>query len=247
MHFTAHKLIALIVLPLAAITGIGSLACFVLFLYSGPFNWVKLELSEVQGLLLNTLLSLFFFIQHSGMVRRGFRRLLDNLIPLHYQATTYTIASGVVLFVFLALWQGSDTVLLDIQGIPELIMRSFFFLAVLGTIWGIWSLRFVDLFGLDAVIRHQQVESSVAKPFTIRGPYRWVRHPLYLFTIVFFWSYPVITTDRLLFNTIWTIWVIVGTRLEERELVEDFGDNYRNYQSKVPMLLPRSIRPLCCD
>jgi protein-S-isoprenylcysteine O-methyltransferase Ste14 len=123
-------------------------------------------------------------------------------------------------------------------------MRGIFFLAVLASIWGMWALRSVDLFGLDAVIRHQNAEPSAAKPFTVKGPYRWVRHPLYLLTLVFFWSYPVITTDRLLFNILWTLWVVIGARLEERELVEDFGDDYRDYQSKVPMLLPRSIRPV---
>ncbi|NOQ69084.1 MAG: DUF1295 domain-containing protein [Gammaproteobacteria bacterium] len=244
LPFTSHKSIAFLVLPLTAIFGIGSLACFMVFLYSGPFNWVKLDLTEAQGMVLNTLLSFCFFFQHSGMVRRSFRRQLESIIPPHYQGVTYTIISGLVLFVFLVLWQGSDTVLLNVQGLPEIIMRSFFFLAILGSIWGMWALRFVDLFGLDAVARHQKAESSEAKPFTLRGPYRWVRHPLYLFTIIFFWSYPVITSDRLLFNILWTIWVIVGARLEEQELVEDFGDEYREYQSKVPMLFPRSFRPV---
>jgi len=243
LSFTSHKSIAFLVLPLAAIFGIGSLACFMVFLYSGPFNWVKLDLTEGQGMVLNTLLSFCFFFQHSGMVRRNFRSHLESIISPHYQGVTYTIISSLVLFVFLALWQGSDTVLLQVQGLPEIIMRSFFFLAILGTAWGMWALRFVDLFGLDTVIKHEVAESSAAKPFTIRGPYRWVRHPLYLFTIILFWSYPVITADRLLFNIIWTIWVIVGTRLEERELVEDFGDDYREYQKKVAMLFPRSFHP----
>ncbi len=227
MPFTAHKLITFLVLSLAAILGICSLACFMVFLYAGAFNWVQLGLTEIQGMALNILLSFCFFFQHSGMVRRSFRRRLESIVSPHYQGVTYTIISGLVLFMFLALWQGSDTVLLHVQGFAEIIMRSFFFLAILGTAWGMWALRFVDLFGLDTVVKHGMAESSAAKPFTIRGPYRWVRHPLYLFTIILFWSYPVITTDRLLFNIIWTIWVIVGTRLEERELVEDFGDDYR--------------------
>ena len=243
MPFASHKSITFLILSLAVIFGIGSLACFMVFLYAGPFNWVNLNLTEVQSLIFNSLLSFCFFLQHSGMVRRSFRRRLECIISPHYQGVTYTIISGLVLFMFLALWQVSDTVLLHVQGLAEIIMRSFFFLAILGTAWGMWALRFVDLFGLDTVIKHESVESKAAKPFTIRGPYRWVRHPLYLFTIILFWSYPVITTDRLLFNILWTIWVIVGTWLEERELVEDFGDDYREYQSKVPMLFPRRFYP----
>ena len=232
-----------IVLPLAAIIGIGALSVFIVFLYIGPYDWVKLDISEVQGLILNALLSFVFFLQHSGMVRRGFRRRLGRFIPTHYHGAVYTIVSGLTLFLLLIFWQGSENVLLDVQGLPEIIMRSFFFLAIIGTCWGMWALRSVDMFGLDAVIKNHKDESTVVKPFSIRGPYRWVRHPLYLFTIMLFWSYPVITADRLLLNVLWTLWIVIGTALEERELVEDFGDDYRDYQAKVPMLLPRTFRP----
>lgn len=244
MPITTRNFISLVVLLLATIIGAGSLMAFMVFLYAGSLNWVRLEISDVQGLVVNTLLSLAFFFQHSGMVRRGFRRRLASFIPLHYQGAAYTIASGLVLFMFLIFWQSSETILLDVQGLPGIIMRSFFFLSLLGTCWGMWALRSVDMFGLDAVIKNQKGESSIPKPFSVRGPYRWVRHPLYLFMIVLFWSCPVISVDRLLFNILWTVWVVVGTILEERELVDDFGDAYRDYQEKVPMLLPRGFRPV---
>ncbi|MCK7479628.1 MAG: hypothetical protein M0C28_21625 [Candidatus Moduliflexus flocculans] len=56
---------------------------------------------------------------------------------------------------------------------------------------------------------------------TITGPYRLVRHPLYLLSIVMIWSCPDLTTDRLLFNLLWTGWIVVGAYLEERDLVAD--------------------------
>ncbi len=84
---------------------------------------------------------------------------------------------------------------------------------------------------------------SPSSLFRILGPYRWVRHPLYLFMIVLFWSYPSLTADRLLFNILWTIWIVIGTILEERDLVDDFGDTYRDYQTNVPMLVPHSFLP----
>ena len=71
-----------------------------------------------------------------------------------------------------------------------------------------------------------------------REPRGWVRHPLYLFLILMFWSYPDLTADRLLFNVLWTVWMIIGTVLEERDLVASFGDAYRDYQAEVPMLIP---------
>jgi protein-S-isoprenylcysteine O-methyltransferase Ste14 len=75
-------------------------------------------------------------------------------------------------------------------------------------------------------------------PFVIKGPYRWVRHPLYFFALILFWACPVITLDRLLFNILWTVWVILATVLEERDLVSKFGDAYVQYQREVPMIFP---------
>lgn len=244
MSLTVSKTIAFIMLLLAVVIGVGSLSAFMVFIYAGAFNWVRLDLNEAQMLLMNVLLSFVFFIQHSGMVRRGFRSRLAQLMPQHYQGVVYTITSGLALSVFVIFWQGTETVLLDVQGWPSVLMRSMFLISIIGTVWGMWALRSVDMFGLDAVIKNQSNSPATAKPFSVRGPYRWVRHPLYLFTIVIFWSNPEITTDRLLFNIMWTIWVIAGTKLEERELVADFGDDYRSYQKTVPMIWPRSIFPV---
>ena len=55
------------------------------------------------------------------------------------------------------------------------------------------------------------------------------------------WSYPHLTADRALFNVLWTLWIFTGSVLEERDLVAEFGDRYRDYQNKVPMLIPWRI------
>jgi protein-S-isoprenylcysteine O-methyltransferase Ste14 len=57
------------------------------------------------------------------------------------------------------------------------------------------------------------------------------------------WASPDVTADRLLFNILWSIWMVVATRLEERDLAAEFGEGYRRYQRSVPMLLPGSLRP----
>ncbi len=74
--------------------------------------------------------------------------------------------------------------------------------------------------------------------FVVRGPYRWVRHPWYAAAIVLFWSNTDLTADRLLFNLLWTVWVCVGARLEEKDLLAQFGTIYGEYRRQVPMLVP---------
>jgi protein-S-isoprenylcysteine O-methyltransferase Ste14 len=83
--------------------------------------------------------------------------------------------------------------------------------------------------------------------FVVKGPYRWVRHPLYLFMTLMIWSCPDLTADRLLFNGLWTVWIVIGSILEERDLVLEFGDVYREYQQTVPMFIPRRLEPAFKD
>ena len=243
MSLTTRKAFAPSILVIAALIGASSFIAFLLYLYAGPMNWVLLGMNETERLVFNTIISLAFFLQHSGMIRRPFRRRLEVLIPSHYQGAMYTVVSGFILLVFVAFWQGSDIILFEINGLPGVVMRAFYFLSILGICWGMWALRSIDMFGLDPILKNLQAKPSSSIPFTIRGPYCWVRHPLYLFMIVLFWSCPLLTADRLLFNILWTIWIVIATILEERDLVDDFGDAYRDYQATVSMLVPHSILP----
>jgi methanethiol S-methyltransferase len=243
MSKRVHKLIALISLLMAAVVGYASYAAFVVFLYAGSLDWIQLDLSEAEKSILNAFLCLLFFLQHSGMIRRSFRRWLANFIPARYQGAVYTLASGVCLMIAVAFWQESGTVLFEANGLMRGFLRGFFVLSILGMVWGLWVLRAVDIFGLSPILERSDAKPTQVKHLTIRGPYRWVRHPLYLFMIVLFWSAPVLTMDRLLFNTLWTIWVVAATVLEERDLAADFGAPYRDYQLKVPMLVPKGFRP----
>ena len=228
---------------ITAVIGAGSLMAFMLFLYAGAWTVVPLGMSEMKRLLLDILISLVFFFQHSGMIRRSFRHRLNPLIPSQYQGALYTIASGFILLASITFWQRTDTMLFEAQGVPAIVMRVFYLLSVLGMCWGMGALHSIDMFGLDPILKIRRPIPSPATILTIRGPYRWVRHPLYLFMIVLFWSCPSLTADRLLFNALWTIWIIIGTILEERDLISDFGDAYREYQAMVPMLIPHGILP----
>ena len=65
-----------------------------------------------------------------------------------------------------------------------------------------------------------------------------MRHPIYLGFIVAFWATPEMTVGHLLFATVTTACVLAGKFLEERDLSELFGDDYRQHQERVSMAVP---------
>jgi len=143
-----------------------------------------------------------------------------------------------VLLLVILLWQTSTHAIIAPSGLLRWSLRGVSFFSLLGFYWGIKALRFFDPFGLGPILNRLQGRNPTRMAFTVAGPYRWVRHPLYLFMILMIWSCPDLTRDRLLFNLLWTVWIVIGSYFEENDLIVEFGEAYREYQKKVPMLVP---------
>ena len=238
-----HKHPVYIVIFLTYMLGGISLVMFGAFCYFGSLHLLKLDLREGGILLLDACLPLAFFLQHSGMVRKRFRQNLSRFIPEVYIRAFYAILSGIVLFAVIIFWQESSSTVATAKGALRLLLRAIFAASLVGFYWGTKALGFFDPFGTRAILDRLRGKKPKEMPLTISGPYRWVRHPLYFFVPVIMWSCPDLTFDRLLFNVLWTVWIYIGVFLEERDLVADFGEAYREYKRKVPMLIPWRIHP----
>jgi len=70
------------------------------------------------------------------------------------------------------------------------------------------------------------------------GFYRFMRHPLYTFGLLFIWLTPAVTLNSLTVYIGATIYIIIGAYFEERKLLRDFGDAYAEYRRNTPMLIP---------
>jgi hypothetical protein len=222
-------------IALSTILGVGSIA---LLAAMESIRLFRTGWPDPAVLTWDAALSLAFFLQHSGMVRRPFRARLARTIPPRYDGAVYSIASGIVLTLVVVLWQRSEIHLLVLRGIPLLISRALSVSAVAVFLWSAYALRGFDPLGLGPIQAHLRGRSYRTARFVVKGPYRWVRHPLYSCVIVLIWSSPELTADRLLFDVLWTAWICAGAVLEERDLVAEFGEDYRDYRRKVPMLVP---------
>jgi protein-S-isoprenylcysteine O-methyltransferase Ste14 len=227
-----------LILVLATFSGGASLLLFGIFLLIGPLHLVATGWSEPIALAWDAALSLVFFVQHSVMLRSGFRSRLAKLIPPHAHGALYAMVSGIVLTALVVLWQGSSILIYGLQGSPRWLLRGLVPLSMAGFTWAAYALRSFDPLGLAAIRVHGHGQELPPAELIIRGPYLWVRHPLYSLSIVLIWSNPDVTTDRLLFNVLWTTWIYVGTFFEETDLVSEFGAAYRDYQRRVPRLIP---------
>jgi protein-S-isoprenylcysteine O-methyltransferase Ste14 len=127
-----------------------------------------------------------------------------------------------------------------------------------GAIWGAfvfgWLLVLVatflinhfDLFGLRQVWLQLVGKPYAHVAFRTPGPYRYVRHPLYVGWFFAFWATPpTMTVSHLVFAVMTTACILVAIRLEERDLVAHLGQAYRDYRQRVPMVVPFTRR--CYD
>ncbi|NJC95410.1 MAG: hypothetical protein C3F07_12200 [Anaerolineales bacterium] len=70
------------------------------------------------------------------------------------------------------------------------------------------------------------------------GFYRFMRHPLYTFGLLTLWLSPSVTINRFVVYLSLTVYILVGAYFEERKLLREFGQEYADYKSVTPMLIP---------
>ena len=96
-----------------------------------------------------------------------------------------------------------------------------------------------DLFGLRQTWLYFRGQEYTDLKFTMPGPYKYVRHPLYVGWLMTFWATPTMTAAHLFFAIVTTAYILVAIQLEERDLLEAHGVSYARYRNEVPMLIPR--------
>lgn len=197
---------------------------------SGPF---------AQSLIIDLVLLSVFAIQHSGMARPAFKRWLTRFIAPAAERSTYVLLSSVALIALFAFWQPLGGVIWDVTDpYGRIALYALFAFGWLLVLVSTFLINHFDLFGLRQVWLSLLGKPYTAVPFRTPGPYRLVRHPLYVGWFFAFWCTPHMTAAHLMFAIVTAAYILVAIRLEERDLVDALGDDYRKYRENVPMLIP---------
>lgn len=72
----------------------------------------------------------------------------------------------------------------------------------------------------------------------VRGFFRYVRHPLYLFSTLLLWLSPSMTANQLTLNLLIMLYFVIGSIHEEQLLVDEYGAAYEEYRRQVPRFIP---------
>lgn len=179
-----------------------------------------------------------FALQHSGMARPGFKRVLTQFLPAEIERSTYVLASSLALLLLFWQWRPLPGVVWAVhhEGWRAVLLTGFAlgWLLVLVTTFAI---NHFDLFGLRQTWTAFRGRTQTPVGFMMPMLYRIVRHPLYVGWLLTFWCTPIMTITHLLFAVMTTVYILVAIQLEERDLLRAHPE-YAAYRRRVPMLVP---------
>jgi len=188
---------------------------------------------------INTLLLSLFVVQHTIMARPAFKRWWTRFVPAPAERSIFVLTTCVCFGLLFWQWR-------PLPGLVWEIEAGWLRYAVAGVSLGGWGLVFLssflinhfDLFGLRQITLYFSGKKYTAVNFQITWLYRIVRHPLMVGFLVAFWAAPTMTVGRLFFAAMCTGYILMGTWFEERDLVRELGEPYRQYQRSVRGLIP---------
>jgi protein-S-isoprenylcysteine O-methyltransferase Ste14 len=195
--------------------------------------------STTQALVVNLLLMTLFAVQHSVMARKPFKEWWTQYVPKAVERSTYVLFASLTLMLLFWQWRPMPAVVWQIDE-PDLAV-TIATLALVGWVIVFTStflINHFELFGLHQVANNLTGRDMPAPRFRTPLYYKFVRHPIYLGFIIAFWAAPTMSVGHLLFAAVTTAYIFVGILLEERDLVDLFGDDYRRYRDRVSMLFP---------
>lgn len=229
--------------------GVASYAIFfATFLYAIGFVGGFLVPRTIDGdpgrstgvaLAINAALLGLFALQHSVMARPAFKRVLTRFIPEAAERSTYVLMSSLALILLFRFWEPMGGVVWHIENpLGRALLHTGFAFGWLTVLITTFLINHFDLFGLRQVWTFFRARRYTSLRFVTPGPYKLVRHPLYVGWFFAFWCTPHMTSAHFVFAVLTAAYILVAIRFEERDLIAHHGNDYIQYRRRTPMLVP---------
>ena len=188
---------------------------------------------------IDLLLLSLFAVQHTVMARPWFKRRWTRIVPGPAERASFVLAASLVLALLFWLWRPVRGTVWNLPGPGAGALWAGYAAGWATAVSSTFLISHFDLFGLRQAWLHARRVSYSPPPFTERGLYGRIRHPLMAGFVVVFWAAPVMTAGHLLFAATATGYILVGIAFEEHDLIQSLGDTYVAYRARVPALIPR--------
>ncbi len=197
-----------------------------------------------------TLYFLLFALIHSFTASKSVKFAVALSFPgfMPWYRLAYNALSLITLYIFYTNAPKNGFTLYDLPTPVDLIFASIQFGSVIGLSWTFKSISGKEFIGISQALRgirnnYKPLEDLDEKySLRIEGPYKFSRHPIYLFSITFLLFRPQMHLDYLIMTILFIAYFYIGSIFEEKKLVEQFGEEYIRYQHTTGRILPRVIK-----
>jgi protein-S-isoprenylcysteine O-methyltransferase Ste14 len=201
------------------------------------------ESSLVLSLAIDAALLTVFAVQHSVMARPWFKRWWTGIVPTEIERSTYVLCASLALILVFWQWRPLGGTVWSIENpAAQVLLWTLFACGWALVLTVTFLINHFDLFGLRQVWLALTGKPYAKVPFTMPGPYRVVRHPLYLGFLLAFWVTPTMTLAHAVFAIVTTAYIVLAIQFEECDLIDEHGAAYQTYRRRVPMLIPGIAR-----
>ena len=204
------------------------------------------HVSTWAAVVIDLALIALFGLQHSGMARPSFKAWITRRVPEALERTVYIFMVSAVVWILVLAWQPIPFRIWSVDGVAGRVLDSAFWLGVVLVYVATLLLDHFHLLGLRQAYREYviRIPDATADRLQVHGPYRLVRHPLMTGLLLTFWAASEMTVGHLLWACGLTGYILLGTALEERDLLARFGSSYRAYAARVPAFFPTPMQAL---
>ncbi|WP_246052657.1 methyltransferase family protein [Leptospira semungkisensis] len=236
LTFSIFALISYMIYLLGMMVFVLRLLDYAPFIKATTFGF---QLGVTGSICLDIALVLLFGAPHSVMARPGFKKYCRRIVPLAIERSLYVFITSITLVVLSCLWQPIDFEIWNVK--TSLGMYVAYSIFLIGAILAVVSTFLIDhfeLFGLRQAWDFLRKTEPHSTEFVTPSLYKLVRHPMMFGIILALWGTPLMNLGHLILSIGMTLYIIIGTFFEERDLVRTFGEKYLQYKRAVPMFWP---------